>query len=276
MSAIETPDETLPVEWVERETLMPNEWNPNTMSEQKREELVYSITDNGWTQPIIVDPDTNEIIDGEQRWHASRDARVRTDDELTPDGVENGFVPVFYLDVDDTQARVATVQHNINGDTNSDSLGEIFADLDKEGMFYDTAERFQLGETGIDRLIERAESDEDTPEAFGTPEEAEDELETDDGMFTESLEFQMTVEEAETVQAVLDEADCSVLEFCLFVVAEDIHTQTRVDMRDVADRDAVYEYGEEPIEYPGVDIDKHLSRYYRDDDPEEVTDGEER
>ena len=265
MADITTPDETLPVEWVPREDLLPNDWNPNRMTDEKRGELVYSILDNGWTQPIIVKEESDEIIDGEQRWHAAGNSRVRSNEELTPDGVPAGHVPVFRLGVDDTQARVATMQHNISGETDSDSLGEIFASLDESGLFYDTAERFQIGETGIDRLIERAEGDEETPEAFTEEEDTDDEPDT----FTESMEFQMTETEHQTVQNVLGEV--SLNELCAWAIENNVHSQIRVDMRRLSDRSPVYDPSEEVIEYPGVDVERHLRLYLRDDDPEEVT-----
>ncbi len=259
---IQTPDEKLPVDWREREELLPNDWNPNMMSEEKRTELIHSILDNGWTQPIVVKKGTDEIIDGEQRWHASRDARIRTNEELTPDGVPAGLVPVFYMDVDETQAMVATMQHNVNGSTDANSLGNIFKSLDEEGLFYETAKRFQIGETGIDRLIEQAEAPEESPSAFY------EELDEDDDpeAFTESLEFQMTAEEHELVTSILDSIEFTQL--MNWAVENNVHSQTRVDMRELADRNPVYEYGEDTIEYPSVDVERHLRSYIRDDDPE--------
>lgn len=265
MSAIETPDETLPVDWVERSDVLPNDWNPNQMSETKREELVHSISDNGWTQPIVAHPETDDIIDGEQRWHAAGHARIKSDESLTPDGVPAGYVPVFYLAVDDTQARVATMQHNVNGETNPDDLGDIFASLDEDGLFYETVERFQIGETGVDRLIERATSEPETPEAFTDDPDTPDDPEP----FTESMQFQMTGEEYEDVQEILESVD--LLDLCAWAVENNVHSQTRVDMRLLAERDAVYEPGEETIEYPSVDVDQHLRSFYRESDPAEVT-----
>jgi ParB-like chromosome segregation protein Spo0J len=267
-SAIETPDEKLPVEWVPREDALPNDWNPNRMGAEKQEELVQSILDHGWTQPIVVKSDTDEIVDGEQRWHASGDSRIRENEKLTPDGIPAGHIPVFRLGVDDTQARVATMQHNVNGDMNSDDLGEIFADLDDSGMFYDVSDRLAIGETGIDRLIERARSEEEVPEAF--TEEPDDEEASEEEAFTEAIEFQMTLAEYEQLQTVIE--NISVIRLCAWAIKNNVHSQTRVDMRTLSDRDKAYQEGEDLIEYPDVDIETRLRSFYRDDDPEEVTD----
>lgn len=265
-TAIETPEETLPVEWVAREDILPNDWNPNRMGDEKREELVHSIIDNGWTQPIVIKGDSDEIVDGEQRWHAAGDSRVRENEDITPDGVPSGHIPVFRLGVDETQARVATMQHNVNGQMDSDDLGEIFADLDDKGLFYDVNDKFAIGETGIDRLIERARTEEDTPEAF---EEEVDEEEAAKEAFTEALEFQMTDEEFDRLQSVIE--NISIVRLCAWAVNNNVHSQTRVDMRSLSDREAAYEHGEDPIEYPSVDVEAQLRKYYRDDDPEEVS-----
>ena len=261
--AIRTPDETLPVEWVERDSLTPNEWNPNRMTDEKREELVWSIRDNGWTQPLVVDPKDDTIIDGEQRWHASRDSRIRSNEEITPDGIPSGHVPVFYLDADETQAMVATMQHNVNGSTNPDTLGEIFADLDDSGLFYETVERFQIGETGIDRLIERVDDDGST--AFDVDDDDDD---PGPEAFTEGLELQFGGEEYAEVEETLATRDCSVLDLCEWAISENVHSQIRVDMRRLADRDSEYEPDEDVVEYPSVEIEEYLGSFLRDDDPQ--------
>ena len=175
---------------------------------------------------------------------------------------------MFYLDVDETQSRVATMQHNINGDTQAEKLGEIFSQLDEEGMFYDVSDRFQIGETGIDRLIEQAESEDDTPEAFTEEPEESDEPE----VFEESVEFQMTEDEASLVAEMLNEL--GFVGICEWAISDNVHSQTRVDMRELSDREREYQYGEDTIEYPSVEIDTHLRKYTRDDDPNEVTDDE--
>lgn len=57
----------LTVEWVPRENLRPNDYNPNRMTFQDRALLRQSILEDGWTQPIVTLLD-GTIVDGEQRW----------------------------------------------------------------------------------------------------------------------------------------------------------------------------------------------------------------
>lgn len=55
------------LQWVERERLHANDYNPNKVSEENLKLLVQSILTNGWTLPIVVRPDYT-IIDGYHRW----------------------------------------------------------------------------------------------------------------------------------------------------------------------------------------------------------------
>ena len=58
------------LEWVDREIVVPNAYNPNKVSEENLKLLVQSILTNGWTLPIVVRPDYT-IIDGFHRWTVS-------------------------------------------------------------------------------------------------------------------------------------------------------------------------------------------------------------
>ena len=56
--------------WVDRDTLRPNDYNPNVVNEENLKLLIQSILTNGWTLPIVVRPD-GTIIDGFHRWTVS-------------------------------------------------------------------------------------------------------------------------------------------------------------------------------------------------------------
>ena len=60
------------LQWVDREQLKPNDYNPNKVNRENLKLLVQSIMTNGWTLPIVVRPDYT-IIDG---FHRSK-ARCR-------------------------------------------------------------------------------------------------------------------------------------------------------------------------------------------------------
>jgi ParB-like chromosome segregation protein Spo0J len=55
------------LQWVERDVLKPNDYNPNKVSRENLALLTQSIITNGWTLPIVVRPDMT-IIDGFHRW----------------------------------------------------------------------------------------------------------------------------------------------------------------------------------------------------------------
>lgn len=58
------------VEFVDRNRLSANDYNPNKVNEENLKLLTQSILSNGWTLPIVVRPDYT-IIDGFHRWTVS-------------------------------------------------------------------------------------------------------------------------------------------------------------------------------------------------------------
>lgn len=55
------------VQIVDRDSLKPNNYNPNKVMEENLKLLEQSIINNGWTLPIVARPDM-VIIDGFHRW----------------------------------------------------------------------------------------------------------------------------------------------------------------------------------------------------------------
>ena len=58
------------ITWVNRDTLKPNHYNPNKVAPPELKLLKISILEDGWTQPIVINPD-NTIVDGFHRWTVS-------------------------------------------------------------------------------------------------------------------------------------------------------------------------------------------------------------
>jgi ParB-like chromosome segregation protein Spo0J len=58
------------LQWVDRNLLKANDYNPNRVSNENLELLTQSIFSNGWTLPIVCRPDFT-IIDGFHRWTIS-------------------------------------------------------------------------------------------------------------------------------------------------------------------------------------------------------------
>lgn len=93
------------LQWVDRNLLHANGYNPNIVSEDNMKLLVQSILTNGWTLPIVVKPDYT-IIDGFHRWTVS--GREPLLSKL------GGKVPVVIVDHhgNDSADIYGTITHN--------------------------------------------------------------------------------------------------------------------------------------------------------------------
>ena len=77
------------LQWVDRNLLKANDYNPNKVSEENLKLLIQSILVNGWTLPIVCRPDYT-IIDGFHRWTVAGREPLKT--KL------GGKVPVVIVD----------------------------------------------------------------------------------------------------------------------------------------------------------------------------------
>ncbi len=92
------------LQWVDRDRLKANDYNPNKVSEDNLKLLVQSIETNGWTLPIVVRPDYT-IIDGFHRWTVAGREPLRS--KL------GGKVPVVIVDHADADDDIfGTIIHN--------------------------------------------------------------------------------------------------------------------------------------------------------------------
>ena len=92
------------LQWVERDRLRANDYNPNKVSEDNLQLLMQSIETNGWTLPIVVRPDFT-IIDGFHRWTIAGREPLKT--QL------GGKVPVVIVEHDDASDDIyGTITHN--------------------------------------------------------------------------------------------------------------------------------------------------------------------
>ncbi len=92
------------LEWVDRDKLRPNDYNPNKVSKENLKLLTQSILTNGWTLPIVVRPDYT-IIDGFHRWTVAGEEPLRS--------LLDGKVPVVTVSHEDQSEDIyGTVTHN--------------------------------------------------------------------------------------------------------------------------------------------------------------------
>jgi len=142
----------LKVEWIPRENVKPNNYNPNKMTWHDRMLLRQSLLEDGWTQPIVVLAD-HTIVDGEQRWATAgveikpsdiqeiiakmeerkasghpesdsilsrlRESQIRLEAAIqqglpaTIASITGGLVPITVLDLGDEAHKIlSTIRHN--------------------------------------------------------------------------------------------------------------------------------------------------------------------
>lgn len=92
------------LQWVDRDRVKPNDYNPNKVSKQNLELLKQSILTNGWTLPIVVRPDFT-IIDGFHRWTVAGEDPLKS--------MLDGKIPIVIVEHKDKAGNIyGTVTHN--------------------------------------------------------------------------------------------------------------------------------------------------------------------
>ncbi len=92
------------LQWVDREKLKPNDYNPNKVNKENLKLLTQSILSNGWTLPIVVREDFT-IIDGFHRWTVAGEEPLLT--------MLGGKVPIVIVKHEDQAGDIyGTVTHN--------------------------------------------------------------------------------------------------------------------------------------------------------------------
>ena len=109
--------------------IKPNPWNPNRMEDWQIEKLKESIKRFGFVDPVLVrpssDPDADyEIIDGEHRWRAAKEMKLKE-------------IPVVIIeDVDNKEAQVLTVVSNeLKGTADPAILFDIVVETQNDPLF---------------------------------------------------------------------------------------------------------------------------------------------
>ena len=102
MDNVKTPLST--VQWIDRDKLKANNYNPNRVLAENLRLLTQSILTNGWTLPIVVAPDLT-IIDGFHRWTVAGQEPLLS--------MLGGQVPIVIVEHDDESKNVyGTITHN--------------------------------------------------------------------------------------------------------------------------------------------------------------------
>lgn len=114
--------------WVKNEAVVANDYNPNSVAPPEMKLLEVSITEDGYTQPIVTfsKDDNREVVDGFHR------NRVGKECESIRERV-HGYLPVVTINEnrDDKGDRMAsTIRHNrARGKHKIEAMSEIVVDL---------------------------------------------------------------------------------------------------------------------------------------------------
>jgi ParB-like chromosome segregation protein Spo0J len=108
------------VQWVHRESLHPNNYNPNKVAPPEIKLLINSILEDGFTQPIVISRQMEaETSEGESLAGRYRDMIVDGFHRYTVSGypevmaVYGGYVPtVFLTPMNAAHQKMSTIRHN--------------------------------------------------------------------------------------------------------------------------------------------------------------------
>lgn len=138
------------IQWIHRDNLKPNDYNPNKVAPPELKLLKISIQEDGWTQPIVINPDYT-IVDGFHRWTVSGHVEIY---KLT-----EGYVPVVILkETDESQKKMATIRHNrARGTHGVLEMSNIVTDMVNNGVKgEEIMQRLMMEKEEVVRLLFRA------------------------------------------------------------------------------------------------------------------------
>lgn len=134
-------NEKIKIRKVPIETIVPNDWNANEMTDEKEELLRDNIERHDMTSPILVirhkdelNPDIRYmIIDGEHRWRAARNV-----------GAES--IPVVIVKMNEVDAKKQTIRmNNIRGELNFKKFQKLVDDMLVKGQVTMDEAAFEFG-----------------------------------------------------------------------------------------------------------------------------------
>lgn len=138
------------INWVHRDQLKPNNYNPNKVAPPELQLLKISIIEDGWTQPIVINPDMT-IVDGFHRWTVSGHLEIYS--------LTDGYVPtVMITPKDASQQQMATIRHNrARGTHGVLEMSNIITDMVNSGMKgEEIMQRLKMEKEEVVRLLFRA------------------------------------------------------------------------------------------------------------------------
>lgn len=142
------------VEWVPRDSIAPNDYNPNHQAPPEHRLLQVSILEDGWTQPIVVFDDGSHekpiIVDGEHRWRVSAHPAIAAKTD--------GRVPIVRVCKTRAERIMATIRHNrARGEHAVLNMSQLVTELIASGLEPDAiCALLGMEDEEVRRLAERA------------------------------------------------------------------------------------------------------------------------
>jgi ParB-like chromosome segregation protein Spo0J len=136
--------------WIDRNKLVPNDYNPNKVAPPELKLLKISIMEDGWTQPIVINSDYS-IVDGFHRWTVSGHKEIY---DLT-----DGMVPVVMLkETNSADKKMATIRHNrARGTHGVLEMSDIIVSMVADGLTgNEIMSRLMMEKEEVVRLLTRA------------------------------------------------------------------------------------------------------------------------
>ena len=136
----------LDVQYITHDRIVPNTYNPNRQSADEFELLKRSMTEDGFTQPIVcVEHETKgmfRIVDGEHRWRCSKEL-----------GYEE--IPIVVTPMSMEQARIATLRHNrARGSEDIELTANVLRDLESLGALDWAQDSLMMDDLELQRMLE--------------------------------------------------------------------------------------------------------------------------
>ncbi len=131
----------LVIEWIPFDKLKPNWYNPNRQSDHEFELLCRSMTEDGFTQPIVALKD-GTIVDGEHRWRAAQTLGMKE-------------VPVVVVDMSPEQMRISTLRHNrARGNEDLELVGKVLRELSDLGAVDWAQDSLMMDDVEVRHMME--------------------------------------------------------------------------------------------------------------------------
>lgn len=129
-----SPNRAMPVDrvrWVPWESVVPNDYNPNSVARIEMQLLLRSILADGYTQPVVTiwDPEMQKyvIVDGFHRYYVMKESQEVRDRC-------NGLLPIVVIDKSINDRMASTVRHNrARGKHSLDGMANLVFSMLEEG-----------------------------------------------------------------------------------------------------------------------------------------------